>query len=287
MRTPTPKDFEIIESWGLEKNPFAAIDDYSELKRELRWMNSEHRVRHDAYLAQRLEWIEYKKNFDHYYRTARKPVSRLNWEYLMKRKAWYIMPLGWENISQKSCRVVDIGCGDGDTIQRLVHFIEKSWAKDKICDRKIQITGIDLNESRIENAKKLVTITHPNISVEFMWGDLTSFAFDIPSRQFDYALCTGVIEVIDDGKPLETFLDHLCRITKRGFYSEELVDKYPGGNPRFDLPQMLSKKGFTVKKYHLILTEPFSLFQVSDPLKLWPVHLDQNLYAEAESERNL
>ena len=188
MWTPTQKDFEIVESWGLDKNPFAAIDDCSELKRELRWLNPEHRACHEQYYQKRLEYIEYKKNFDHYYRTAKKPVSRPCWEYLMKRKAWYIMPLGWENIPRRSCRVIDVGCGDGDTIQRLVYFIEKAWATEGINDRKIQITGIDLNESRLENARNLVHVTHPNISVQFLQSDMSSTGLDFPDKAFDFSL---------------------------------------------------------------------------------------------------
>ena len=35
----TEKDFEIIDSWGLGEDPFKAISDYSERKKELRWLN--------------------------------------------------------------------------------------------------------------------------------------------------------------------------------------------------------------------------------------------------------
>ena len=34
----TERDFEIIDSWGLNKNPFAAVEDYSSLRTERRWI---------------------------------------------------------------------------------------------------------------------------------------------------------------------------------------------------------------------------------------------------------
>ena len=38
------------------------------------------------------------------------------------RKAWYITPLGWENIAVKGGYVADMGSGDGDLVQRLIDF---------------------------------------------------------------------------------------------------------------------------------------------------------------------
>lgn len=276
--SPSPKDFETLAAWGLDKNPFAAFDDYSDLKRELRWLNPEHRQCHDAYVLRRLQYIEFTKNFDHYYKTAKKPVDRLRWEYMMARKAWFITPLGWDHFAEGG-RLIDVGCGDGDVLQRVIRHVEKIWADNKIGDRKLHVVGLDLNPSRIENAKNLVTRTHPNITLEFLTGSVTE-GVSYADQHFDYSLCTGVIEIIDPGPPVQKFIDELCRITKKGFFSEELIDEYPGGYPRRDLPQLLAERGLRVQKLHYVFTEPFNLHKVSDPMKLWPIQWDQNLYAE-------
>ncbi len=276
--TPTAKDFETLASWGLDKNPFAAIEDYSDLKRELRWLNPEHRQCHDAYIARRLHYVEHTKNFDHYYKTAQKPVDRLRWEYMMTRKAWFIMPLGWDQFAEGG-RLIDVGCGDGDVLQRVIRHVERIWKEQGIGDRKLHIVGIDLNASRIQNAKDLVTAANPNITFEFNTANVVE-GTRFPDRHFDYSLCTGVIEVVDPGEPVRKFVDELCRITKKGLYSEELMDEYPGGYPRRDLPQWLAERGFRTLKVHSIFTEPFNLHKVADPMKLWPIQWDQNLYAE-------
>jgi ubiquinone/menaquinone biosynthesis C-methylase UbiE len=275
---PEPKDFERIASWGLDKNPFAAVDDYSDLKAQLRWLNPEHRECHNAYFLKRLEYMEFTKNYEHYYKTASKPIDRLRWEYLMARKAWYIMPLGWENFTAGG-RLVDVGCGDGDAIQRVIRFVERNWKENKVTGRSLHIVGFDLNPSRLENARKLVQATNPNITFEFRNGNLVS-GTDFPDQYFDYAICTGVIEIVDDGTPLTRFMNELCRFTKKGFYSEELVEKYPGGVPPVNLPEMLAERRFRVKKKHLVFTEPFDLYKVQDPMKIWPILVDMNLYAE-------
>ena len=43
MWTVDKNDFKQIESWGLEEDPFKAISDISEMKKELRWLNPENR----------------------------------------------------------------------------------------------------------------------------------------------------------------------------------------------------------------------------------------------------
>ena len=42
----------------------------------------------------------------------------------------------------------------------------------------------------------------------------------------------------------------------------------------------LENNGFKMKKRYLIFTEPFKKNKLSDPKKIWPVTLDQNIWAE-------
>jgi len=47
-----------------------------------------------------------------------------------------------------------------------------------------------------------------------------------------------------------------------------------------NLIKVLEKNGFKIKKRHLIFSEPFNLKKLSDPKKIWPIILDQNIWAE-------
>ncbi len=273
------EDFKRIADWGLAENPFAAVDDFSPLKPELRWLNPEQQEVYANYVKARNSYIQ-TADFDKYYREAKKPIDRRRWEYLMHRKAWYIMPLGWQNIAQKGGKVIDLGCGDGDTVQRLIHFIEAEWEKHGVNDLEVEIVGIDLNASRVQNAQELVTCTHPRISARFEQGDAigTPLAFD--DNYFDFALCCGVFEILNN-EQFQSFLTEMSRIVARGIFIEDVFERFPGGYPRDDLGRHLLANGFVAKDRHVILTEPFSDTEMQDPKKLWPMLLIQNIWAEA------
>ena len=61
------------------------------------------------------------------------------------------MPLGWNNIAKDGVNILDIGCGDGDITQNLIEYISKNSNRDV----QINIYGIDINASRINNCKKI------------------------------------------------------------------------------------------------------------------------------------
>ena len=274
----TEKDLEIIDSWGLDENPFAAINDYSSLRTERRWMAKYQIETYKEYVRKRNEYIE-SKDFDSYYKTAFKPIERIRWQYLMKRKAWFIMPLGWENIANEGGIVADLGCGDGDTIQRLINFTNQFWIKNNIQDKELHIIGIDLNHSRISNAKNLVTSNNKKITFEFQQGDFVGGKLNFANESFKYSLITGVFEILDDNQ-FELALNEITRITKKGLYIEDLFEKFPGGYPRDTLGKSLYERGFITKQRHIIMSEPFSEKELQDPKRLWPNLLDQNIWAE-------
>ena len=278
MWFPTESDFKVIESWGLSERPFRAAEDFSHLKCEQRWFNPEQQEIYADYVVRRNEYIQ-KKDFDDYYRKAEKPIDRERWEFLMRRKAWYIMPLGWDNIAQNGGVVADLGCGDGDTVQRLIEFVEACWELEGISDRKLHIVGLDLNESRVENAQKLVVCNNPDISVEFHVGDLVNTGLDYKDRYFNYSLCCGVLEILDD-EQFSAFMDEMTRVTSQGIYVEDLFERFPGGFPRDTLGKELHHRGFGVTQRHVVLSEPFSIEKLQDPKKLWPMLLVQNIWAE-------
>ena len=277
MWYPEDKDFAAIRSWGLESDPFAAVADYSEMKSELRWLNADNRRVYVDYVKRRLEYIA-GKNFDAYYKQARKPIDRRRWEYLMRRKAWFIMPLGWERIADAGGTVIDLGCGDGDTAQRLADFVWARWTATGAQGRKLHILGIDLNQSRVDNAKELVQSPSPDITFEFRQGDLMS-GLDCPDAAYDWGLITGVLEILEDDL-CETFISESSRVVERGIYVEDLFEEFPGGYPRANLGELFERHGFVQKQRHVVLSEPFQVDRLSDPMRLWPMLLDQNLWLE-------
>ena len=271
-------DFNTIEKWGLEKDPFAAVKDFDLVKVEQRWLNPEQNATHAKYVAAREEYIQ-TQDFDNYYREAQKPIDRLRWEFLMKRKAWFITPLGWDRIAKHGGRVVDLGCGDGDVVQRLVDYVNDYWISNNIKNLELLIVGIDLNKSRVENAINLVESPRENIKVVFHQGDAIGDGLDFDDDYFDFGLTCGVLEILDDTQ-CSKFLDELSRIVKKGLYIEDLFEKFPGGFPRDYLGKLLLERGFLVNKRHILLSEPFDTKELQDPKKLWPVLLDQNLWAD-------
>lgn len=196
----------------------------------------------------------------------------------MRRKAWFIMPLGWDRIIKDGKTVVDMGCGDGDTVQRFINLTQKIWSEEGITDRCMHVVGIDLNYSRIENAKKHVKSPSPNITVEFLQGDVVGDGLSYDDSHFDYALCTGVLEILDDSQ-FNKFLNEMCRITNKGIYIEDLFEEFPGEYPRDDFSSHLNERGYKIKDRHVIFSEPFDIQKIRAPKKLWPILLDQNIFA--------
>lgn len=281
MWEASDEDFKKIENWGLRENPFAAVADFSQLKTEQRWLNPEQNEVYDRYVEARDDYIK-NTDFDNYYREAEKPIDRRRWEYLMHRKAWFIMPVGWDRIARSGGKVIDLGCGDGDTVQRLIEFIEDLWEKEAINDVSVEIVGVDLNHSRIRNAEDHVVCKNPRIKVSFQQGDAIGEPLPFTDNYFDFSLCCGVFEILNDNQFI-AFLKEMTRITSKGLYIEDLFERFPGGFPRDSLGKYLLENGFLVQERYVVMSEPFSTTELQDPKKLWPVLLDQNIWAEAVS----
>lgn len=278
MFDPKEKDFATIAAWGLKENPLRAIEDFSPDKLEARWKNPYQQKAHAVYTKKREDYIQ-QKNFDHYYKTAKKPIDRYRWEYLKDRKAWYIAPLEWDRFAQPGVsRVLDLGCGDGDVTQRIADTIATCWKKQGYKGHKLEITGYDLNESRIDNAKMHCRSPHPDITFKFDVCDAIGKGVPHPDRYFDYAATTGVFEILEDG-PADIYMSQLCRVAAKGVYVEDLADEYPGGYPREDFKSFFAKYGFDLIRDHYILTEPFSLTGSADPMELWPIQKERIMFA--------
>lgn len=277
MWEPTEQAAKAIHAWGHDKDPFAASKDYSPLKCELRWLNSSHRVRHDNYIIDRANQST-DDNMDKYYREARKTIDRNRWEYLKERKAWYIIPLGWDDfVGSHVTRILDLGCGDGDVVQRIADHIAENWNGRGYEGHELEIVGVDLNESRIENAKNLCKSSHEKIRLKFASGD-AFVGLDYTDQYFNYVLSCGVLEILNDRNALK-MLNEMARLAKTGLYIEDLADRYPAGYPRENLPELLAERGFKTTEHVWHFTEPFTLEGSADPMGIWPILRDQVLFA--------
>ena len=279
MRKPTKEDFDALAQWPhLSNDPLATLQDYSSLKEELRWLNPRHRDAHLQYYLDRYEWTG-NNSFRKYYETTDKTFFFEGWKYIKDRKAWYICPFHWEKFSTPNVtRVLDLGCGDGDVTQNVADFIAKCWKKDGYSGHEVEILGIDLSPSRIQNAQNFCSSPHEKIELKFKTGDAAREALNYPDQSFDYALSTGVFEILEDHDADES-MDNLTRLTKCGVYFEDIADQYPGGFPR-DLEPMVNKYGFQVVDKACVFKEPFTLENTLDPLELWPILKIQLVFAE-------
>lgn len=278
MFDPQDKDFATVADWGLKQNPLKAIDDFSPQQLDARWQNPYQKEAHAIYHKKREDYIK-QKNFDHYYKTAEKPIDRRRWEYLKDRKAWYIAPLEWDRFAAPEVtRILDLGCGDGDVTQRIADFVALSWQDKKHKGHKLEITGYDLNPSRISNAKLHCRPPHPDISFRFDVCDVVGKGIPHPDRHFDYASTTGVFEILED-TPAEKYMAEICRVTGKGIYVEDLADEYPGGYPRDDFEGFFNRYGFTLLRDHYVLTEPFLREGSADPMRLWPILRSRLMFA--------
>jgi 2-polyprenyl-3-methyl-5-hydroxy-6-metoxy-1,4-benzoquinol methylase len=87
--------------------------------------------------------------------------------------------------------VLDAGCGEGETLERLAGLLPAS------------VTGIDLNPDSVEFAARRI----PDGS--FSVADLTALPFEDDS--FDLVLCLEVLEHIADPAPALAELSRVCR----------------------------------------------------------------------------
>lgn len=276
MWVPEKKDFEIIKAWGLDKDPFKAISDYSEEKSKLRWKNPEHIEAHAKYTNIRHDMCKY--GFQHYYTNANRPLTKDRWEYNMIRKEWGIMPLGWDEIAKNATTVADFGCGDGDTVQRLANFIDSYWKNNSIKPRRMKIYGFDLGSDRIENAEKFVHTSNEYVSISFHQANIIEDGLTHDKQYFDYGIVTGVIEILEEPE-FNKFMDRICYYTKKGIFLTDLLDKFPGGYPRPDLNIDFQKRNFRIDKRYVVFSEPFNRFVLQEPKKIFPILEKQNIWA--------
>jgi SAM-dependent methyltransferase len=279
MRIPEPWDFHALEDWGLIANPMAAVDDYSESRAERRWDNERHRRAHESYAEEQPE--AFVTDAQAYYRSMDRPIDRTKWEFLKRRKAWFHPPEGWDEFAAPGvARVLDLGCGDGDVTQRVADHVAATWLRAGYDGFPMEIVGVDLNESRVANARRHASSPHDKITLRFEQGDALA-GLDYGDHYFDYTVLAGLLEVLDD-EQLSTVLTETARLTARGLYVRDVLEDYPGIHPRPNIPSILAAHGFDVEAHHRVFEEPFTEEGTQDPLGVWPMNVNQVLFAERD-----
>jgi len=277
MRVPTPSDFRALEEWGLISDPVAAVEDYSEEKEQRRWENDRHCHAAEAFGNEQTDQLV--NGSQAYYRSMERPIDRTKWEYLKRRKAWFNPPVEWNRFAAPGvARILDLGCGDGDVTQRVADHIAGGWQRAGYGGFPMEVIGVDLSESRIRNARRHAASPHEKISLRFEQGDgLDGLPWG--DHYFDFTLLVGLLEVLDD-EQAATMLDEVARLTARGIYVRDLLDEYPGLTPRPELPSRLSDRGFDVDTRERVFEEPFTEEGSEDPLAVWPMNVNQVVFAE-------
>ena len=64
-----------------------------------------------------------------------------------------------------------------------------------------------------------------------------------------------------------------------------MLDEYPGGHPRENLPELLVNRGFPSVERHRVFSQPFTEEGSSDPLEVWPINVGQVIFAESDSNQ--
>ncbi|MWG34517.1 class I SAM-dependent methyltransferase [Halomarina oriensis] len=280
MHVPTPADFHELDRWGIIEDPTAAITDYSEARERARWANERHQRAHDEHAENTSE--AFLDDPQSYFRSLERPIDRPKWAYLKRRKAWFHPPVGWDRFAAPgTARLLDVGCGDGDQTLRVAEHVAGRWVAADYDGFPLEVVGVDLSASRVENARRLADSPHPKITVRFEQGDVLDglgYADDF----FDYSLAMGLFEVLDDDHATAA-LDEMTRLSAHGMYVRDLLDEYPGLQPRPHLAESLTDRGFESVASHRVFEEPFVEEGTRDPLAVWPMNVHQVLFAAASA----
>lgn len=275
---PIPEDFRELEAWGLVERPMAAVEEFSAEKERRRSENERHRRKR----REQAEEVDeaFLEDAGAYYRSMDRPIDRRKWAYLKRRKAWFHPPVEWGRFAAPgTARVLDLGCGDGDQTERVAEFVAGRWTAAGYDGFPMEVVGVDLSESRVENARRHARSPHEHLTLRFEVGDAVA-GLDYGDDHFDYTLAMGLLEVLEEADA-ERVLDEIARLTAKGVYVRDVLDPIPGIHPRSDLPERLAERGFEPVERPRVLEEPFVEEGTRDPMDLWPMNLNQVLFAAA------
>lgn len=150
--------------------------------------------------------MDYKKIYESQYGEKKLIVQKQPSFFGLRKilKRWDINRYGIVyKLAPKGERVLDIGCGNGYMLFRLV-------------DRYSELYGIDIAPSRLEEARKTVAEKYSNLSKRFYFyeGNLDK-GIDFESGFFDTIICLAILEHVYD---IYLLVKELYRVSKPGGY---------------------------------------------------------------------
>jgi SAM-dependent methyltransferase len=108
-------------------------------------------------------------------------------------------------------RVVDVGCGYGDTLRRI-----DSWATKR--GIPVSLTGIDLNPDAIRAAREATPTQRIERDIEWIVGDALS---DAATGDIDVVICSLLTHHLTDAQIVE-FLRWMEQRTRLGWFINDL-----------------------------------------------------------------
>lgn len=140
----------------------------------------------------------------------------------LARDAAMVRALGWIKPDPQSTRVLDVGCGDGDSV----------WILLRLGFEPANLFGVDIQEDKILQARA----TNP--LVKFECADATSLAFD--DGTFDMAMESMMFLQLTEEDIARRIASEMIRVTKPGGillvsdwrYSKPGSDEFKGVSPR-------------------------------------------------------
>lgn len=125
--------------------------------------------------------------------------------------SWLERLIGTQSRSTTPLRVVDVGCGYGDTLRRL-----DAWSKRR--GIPVTLTGIDLNPDAIRAAKEA---TPPEQRIEWTVGDALS---DVAPGEIDVVISSLLTHHLTDPQIVQ-FIRWMERTARRGWFINDLHRK--------------------------------------------------------------
>jgi len=140
----------------------------------------------------------------------------------LARDAAMVRALRWIKPDPQSTRVLDVGCGDGDSV----------WILLRLGFQPANLFGVDIQEDKILRAKA----TNPLVKFEF--ADATSLAFD--DNTFDMAMESMMFLQLTEDDIARRIAAEMIRVTKPGGtllvsdwrYSKPGSEEFKGVSPR-------------------------------------------------------
>jgi len=115
-------------------------------------------------------------------------------------------------VANEPLRVVDVGCGCGDTLRRI-----HAWAGRR--GIPVRLTGIDLNPDAIRAAREATPST---LGIEWIVGD--ALLSDRSMGETDVVICTLLTHHLTDPQIVQ-FLEWAERMARRGWFVNDLHRK--------------------------------------------------------------